>query len=343
MGMRKPENDGVTIVGGRPMHRAVETKDLPQGVEQVLTLAGLDPAFRAAVALDPVVAAAAKGIRLDDIEASLLRSMPPDRIAAMADRMIIPRAAGRRTFMKAVSASVVAMVAGNAFMLCSGCTGADSWEPSDAGPSQQWMTLAGYTCYVCVPSSAMSDTSTPSPVLVALHGETETCLSSAQRWQAASEELGFLLIAVNWTQDARLPEERDVLVTKFGDIMAALNEQYPVHASKRHLCGRGASADMVFKAALLGQGSASFEKAMMLGGVPAGDWANDAEALLQDKSLTAAPLYYLVGKQDADYEQAVAFAGAIEQRGVSVERSVVEGSTSDAKLSFANLWAWLAG
>ena len=150
---------GVTIVGGRPMHRAVAAEELPQGVEQVLTIAALDHEFRESVGRDPVAAAAAKGIALDAVEAGLLRSAPPAQLAAMAERMVIPRDIGRRQFVKAVSASVVALVTGKAMMLCSGCTGADSsWGRPDAPGTaeQKWISLAGHTCYVYVPAAVAS-------------------------------------------------------------------------------------------------------------------------------------------------------------------------------------------
>ena len=341
MGMKVGNPDGVTIVGGRPMHRAVETKDLPQGVEQVLTLAGLDPDFRAAVAVDPVAAAAGKGIALDPVEAALLQSMPADAVAAMADKMIIPRKPGRRSFIKAVSASVVAMVTGNAFLLCSGCTGADTFE-QDAGPEQRWMTLAGYTCYVCIPSSAAEAGAPSLPVLVALHGEGETCLSSAQRWQAAGEQFGFCLVAINWTQDARLPEERDELIGKLDTLLSELASEVDIDKSSVYLTSRGVAADMLLKAGLLGKSPVKFKSVNMLGGVPDGDWTADAEALLSGMVASPPSLYCVLGKQDADYAQGKAFVDALAARGVSVQRDEVEGSTDTAILSFANIWSWMA-
>jgi len=341
MGMKVGNPDGVTIVGGRPMHRAVETKDLPQGVEQVLTLAGLDPDFRAAVAVDPVAAAAGKGISLDPVEAALLQSMPADAVAAMADKMIIPRKPGRRSFIKAVSASVVAMVTGNAFLLCSGCTGADTFE-QDAGPEQRWMTLAGYTCYVCIPSSAAEAGAPSLPVLVALHGEGETCLSSAQRWQAAGEQFGFCLVAINWTQDARLPEERDELISKLDTLLSELASEVDIDKSSVYLTSRGAAADMLLQAGFLGKSPVPFKSVNMLGGVPDGDWTTDAEALLSGMVASPPSLYCVLGKQDADYAQGKAFVDALAARGVSVQRDEVEGSTDTAILSFANIWSWMA-
>lgn len=341
MGARKNGDGAVTIVGGRPMHRAVEAKDLPQGVEQVLTLAGLDARFRSAVAIDPVKAAAAKGIRLDSVEASLLRALPPEQIASMAERLIIPRSAGRRTFMKAVSASVVAMVTGNAFLLCSGCTGADTWE-QDASPQQRWMNLAGYACYVSIPSEAAANPSGMSrPVLLAFHGEDETCLSSAQRWQAATEQYGFCLIAINWEDGAQLPDDRVELAKKLGSIVDDFEQEFPVDRTVVCVSSRGRSADMLFDAAFLDASSLQFRAVAMLGGVPPGDWTKDAEALLHGKTQLSERLYYVMGKADTDYEQAQSFASAAEARGATVKREVTSGSTSSAVLSFGTIWEWM--
>ncbi len=340
MGMKAGNPDSVTIVGGRPMHRAVETKDLPQGVEQVLTLAGLDPAFRAAVSLDPVAAAAGKGIALDPVEASLLRSLPPNRISEMAERIIIPNRPGRRSFIKAVSASVVAMVTGNAFLLCSGCTGADTFE-GDTQPQQQWMTLAGYTCYVCTPSQSAE--SGPLPVLIALHGEDETCLSSAQRWQAVGEQFGFCLVAINWTQDARLPDERVELVSKLGAILTDLADEVSIDKSALYMTSRGIAADMLLAAALLGKSNLSFRSVSMLGGVPTGDWTTDADSLLSTLVSSPPSLYGVLGAQDADFDQAKAFLQALASRGVKTQSEELPGATDQAVLSFSTIWSWMAG
>ncbi len=340
MGMKIGKPPGITIVGGRPMHRAVNTSDLPQGVEQVLTLAGLDPAFRAAVALDPVAAAAGKGIEIDPVEASLLQSMPPETVASMADNMIVPRRPGRRGFIKAVSASVVAMVTGSAFMLCSGCTGADTFAQTN-DTEQRWMTLAGYTCYVCIP--AHGEDQPPLPVLLALHGEGETCLSSAQRWQAAGEQLGFCLVAINWTQDARLPDERAAMLAAFGDMLEELAVEVHVDTSSAFLSTRGLAADMLLQAAFLGKSPLPFRSVNMLGGAPEGDWSQQADQLLADMVASPPSLYCVLGQQDPDYARGKAFTEALGARGVGVERHEVPGATDGAVLSFAEIWNWMTG
>ncbi len=341
MGMKAGNPESITIVGGRPMHRAVQANDLPQGVEQVLTLAGLDPDFRSAVSKDPVAAATAKGIALDPVEAALLQSLPPRDVAAMADRLIIPRTPGRRSFMKAVSASVVAMVTGHAFLLCSGCTGADTFAP-DANPEQRWMNLAGYTCYVCIPSVSADAGPSPMPVLVALHGDGETCLSSAQRWQAAGEQFGFCLVAINWTQDARLPEQRTELLGKLGTLLDDLAAELGIDVGDVFFSARGIAADMLLQAGYLGASPLPFKAVNLLGGVPQGDWANDADTLLSGMTSNPPGIYCVFGKQDADYAQGRAFADALSARGVTVKVEEVTGTTDVAVLSFSTIWGWMA-
>ena len=83
-------NDPVTIVGGRPMHRAVQVSELPTGIEQILTLAALDCALRERFASDPVGAAASKGVRLQPAEEALLRQTPSETLRARAEQIVIP-------------------------------------------------------------------------------------------------------------------------------------------------------------------------------------------------------------------------------------------------------------
>lgn len=341
MGIKAGSPNGITIVGGRPMHRAVEATDLPQGVEQVLTIAALDPVFRAQVARDPISAAAAKGIRLDPVEAALLQSMPAQRLAAMTERLIIPRSSGRRTFMKAVSASIVAMVTGQAFLLCSGCTGADTFEP-DTEPEQRWMELAGYTCYVCIPTGIPEADAGTVPVVLALHGEGETCLSSAQRWQAVGEQAGFCLVAINWTEDARLPEQRKALVSHLQQIVEQLGEQLRISTGDVYLTARGMAADLLVDAVYLGGSSLSCKAVNLLGGAPKGDWIGQADTLLAPLGATPPKLCYVLGKVDDDYAQGKAFAEALVARGVTVHRQELEEATDSAKLSFADIWSWMS-
>jgi hypothetical protein len=181
MSAKEEPSGSTTIVGGRPMRRAVEVSDLPQGVERILTLAALNQRFRTDLLRDPIAAAQSQGIVLDAVESSLLRAARPEQLAAMADRIVIPRSSDRRAFVKTVSASIVAMVTGKAIMLCSGCTGMDTWRRdaatplgsdtgnADAGPVQQWMDLNGYTCYLYLPTAVAANPTLGHDVMAALH------------------------------------------------------------------------------------------------------------------------------------------------------------------------------
>jgi hypothetical protein len=335
----KQGQESVTIVGGRPMHRSVAVEELPQGVEQVLTLAALDHRFRVEVGRDPLAAAASKGIRLDPVEAALLAAAPPAQLAAMAERLVVPRGIGRRHFVEAVSASVVALVTGKAMLLCSGCTGADtSWGvPDGNAPVQQWMNLAGHVCYVYVPA-AVAAAHTPAPLLVALHGADETCLASVQRWRTAADSFGFDLLAVNWTEDAPTPETWDALVADLPAIASAFATTYPIEGELRYLSSRGASTALAWRAGYLAAGG--FQAAALLGGVPDGDWVGDASPLVAAMVATPA-LYYVLGAADPDHAAGSAFYTAVTGAGVVGHLDALAGSTADAVLDFSAIWQWL--
>lgn len=344
MASKSKSGDGITIVGGRPMHRAVPAESLPQGVEQVLTVAALDPRFRREVSRDPVAAAASKGIALDEVEATLLRATAPAQLAAMAERLVIPPDTGRREFVKAVSASIVALVTGKAMLLCSGCTGADAWDGPD-GPGdgdQKWMNLAGHTCYVYIPASVAS-TASPAPVLVALHGEGENCLSSVQRWYATADSRRFNLLAINWTDEAATPTTWDALVADLPQIVEAFAGYYPISTGRRYLTSRGASAEIAWRAGYLSQSTsayASFAAAVLLGGVPDGDWVRGADDLLAAVVREPA-LYYVVGTDDEDYRSGTDFFDAIVAHRINAEKQEVIGTTDTAVLDFSTIWQWV--
>ena len=344
---------GTTIVGGRPMRRAVEVSDLPQGVERVLTLAALNHRFRADLLRDPIAAAQSRGIVLDAVESSLLRSARPEQLAAMAERMVIPRSPDRRTFVKAVSASVVAMVGGKAIMLCSGCTGMDSWRrdassPSlDAGdpdaPVQQWIELAGYTCYLYLPRRLANNPTYQHSVMIALHGEDETCLASVQRWATAADTHGFAIIAVSWTDVAATPASKSQLARDLSGILQAYGTRWTYPSSSSVvLSSRGASTAIAFQAACMEPSNAVWTGAAFLGGVPEGDWLGDpTTAMASVQAKLPDFLYYLRGDADPEYAQATACVTALRNRGVSIDAPAIPGSLSDAVLDFSAICTYL--
>jgi hypothetical protein len=343
-----------TIVGGRPMRRAVEVSDLPQGVERVLTLAALNHRFRLELLRDPVAAAASKGIALDPVETALLRTARPEQLTAMAERMVVPKSSDRRSFVKAVSASIVAMVGGKAIMLCSGCTGMDTWRRDAAGgldgaerdaPVQQWIQLNGYTCYLYL-SRQLADQAAyggEHPVMIALHGEDETCLASIRRWGTAADTNGFAIVAVSWTEVATTAATKSQLARDLGGILQAYRTRFlnpPTRAAV--LSSRGASTTIAFQAACLEPNNTVWTGAAFLGGVPDGDWISDpttAMASLQAKVPDF--LYYLRGDADAEYAQAGACITALRSRNVNLYTPTASGLLANAVLDFSEICTYL--
>ena len=240
MSTRKVQHEaGVTIVGGRPMRRRVKVADLPVGIEQALTIAALNPAFREEFLADPVGTAARRGIEIDPVQAALLQAATPEQLRTTIDQMVIPGDMSRRQFSKKVAASVTAMVVGGSFFGLACPAGHDDDDSayyddddfagddddsagddddsagdddsaSEPQPArQQWETLGGYTCYVYVPPAVRKKRG--APLHVALHDRGEDCLHIVQRWWRAADGLGFHLLAVNGApgrQDlARIAEE----------------------------------------------------------------------------------------------------------------------------------------
>jgi hypothetical protein len=350
MVVEKPSSGSTTIVGGRPMRRAVEVSDLPQGVERVLTLAALNHRFREDVLRDPVGAAQSKGIVLDGVEAALLRSARPEQLAVMADRMVIPRSTDRRTFVKAVSASVVAMVTGKAVMLCSGCTGMDTWrrdaataqgmdsDSANAGAVQQWTDLGGYTCYLYLPREVTDNPSHGHAVMIALHGDNETCLASVQRWSTAAEKYGFGIVAVNWSDVAVTAAAKSQLARDLGGILQAYSQKWSTTGCSCTLSSRGGATPIAFQAGYLEPSNLVWSHVAFLGGVPDGDWVGDPGAAVAAMRSEVRGLYYLLGDADPEYTQGKACVTALRGRGLSVYSPTVSGSLSNAVLDFSEVY-----
>ena len=360
--------EGVTIVGGRPMHRAVSAEDLPVGVEQALTMAALDHRFRQRLQEDPVSATKEKGIRLDTVEAQLLASADPETLSQMARRTVSPPRKGtsRRRFMKNVAASVAVLVGGKAFLLCSGCTGADTWEPhydagSDAGsddesratrgafgPTQKWAVLSGYTCYLYQPESALEKGLANTPLLVALSDEDETCLSSVQRWTGAAKHYGFSILAVNWTEAPLSQAQRQELSDALPRIVDEYEEEYAYDRRRCHLCSHGASTDMVARAGFDGAPH-RWASLIFLGGVP----QKSCGALVEGGGSHTQPppppaagglhlpaLYYVIGRDDPQNAAAMDCAQELRSMDIDIKVHQVEGRSDTAVLRFSTLWEW---
>jgi hypothetical protein len=349
MSAKEISSGNTTIVGGRPMRRAVEVSDLPQGVERVLTLAALNHQFRKDLLRDPMAAAQSKGIVLDTVESALLRAARPEQLAAMADRIVIPPSSDRRTFVKAVSASIVAMVTGKAVMLCSGCTGIDTWRRDASLPSldardpdapvQEWMDLNGYTCYVYLPPAVAANPTFGHQVMIAMHGEDETCLASVQRWSAAADQYHFSIVAVNWTDVAVTSASKSQLASDLSGILQAYSQKWSTSGSFCTLTSRSGSTPIAFQAGFVEPSNAVWSKVIFLGGVPDGDWVNDPVAAGAAVRASGPTLYYVLGDADPEYQQGKACVKALSSHGIGVSSPTVAGSLSGAVLDFSLLWA----
>jgi hypothetical protein len=338
------DHEPITIVGGRPMHRAVDVTQLPTGIEQALTLAALDFAFRERFAHDPVGAALSKGIKLQDAERALLEHTPPQALRAMAEQIVMPRTMSRRQFVKPVAASIVAMITGSAFLLCSGCTGADSWQDPDAsaegGANQLWMNLAGHTCYVYLCPKSVQSHSWAAPVIVALHDQGETCLSNVLRWRTAADSYNFNVVSVNWTEEPADQASLDKLATDLRAIATEFAQTYAAATGQQHLCSRGASTPIVWKAGFEHDPNA-WGSAVFLGGMPAGDWTGAPDTALLNLVSPPPSLYHVIGTTDPELAAAQAMAAALTAKGATVKLQQVDGSTATAVLDFSSIWGWM--
>jgi hypothetical protein len=93
---------------------------IPRGLQDILVLAGSDPAFRAALTDDPLAALAERDIQLSAREHAILRAVPRGQLDAMIRNVADPGLRRRRFF--AQSAASAAALLGAAGLI--GATGA---------------------------------------------------------------------------------------------------------------------------------------------------------------------------------------------------------------------------
>ena len=345
--------EGLTIVGGRPMHRAVAVSDLPVGLEQVLTIAALDHNFRKQLSKNPRAAAESKGITLDETEHLLLASQSPKQLAKMANRMVIPKEMTRRRFVKSVAASVLALVGSDAFLLCSGCTGADTWDYDAIDHSSnnnnnnqlpevdEWATLGGHQCYLYIPSSVVSNPEQNAPLLLALHDQGENCLSNVQRWRSTADAKGFSLVSINWNEEPPTETQLEQLINHMPEIIDDFSLLYSVDLSSLFLCSRGASTPLVWRAGFENN-SGFFAGAIFLGGIPDGAWGINSEESIANLVADPPALYHVTGEQDDEYSQMMFFSNVASARGVKMYGKYVEGTSREATLHFGEIWDWIS-
>ena len=111
---RQIDEPSPTIVGPRPAEGAGGRMQIPQGLERLLTLAGISAEWREKVLADPSAAAAEARIELAASERAILKSIPPAALAAMA-ASFAHRHGGASFGKLAAGAAAAALLAGSAF------------------------------------------------------------------------------------------------------------------------------------------------------------------------------------------------------------------------------------
>jgi hypothetical protein len=106
-----------TIVGGRPRRRKTYRMNIPAGIEKILYVASIDPAFRTRLLEDRAGTIASSKVELTPSESAVLGSVPDETLGTMIDQ-IRPRMHGRRRFMRAVAVAAVTLATGTASVAC---------------------------------------------------------------------------------------------------------------------------------------------------------------------------------------------------------------------------------
>ena len=111
---RQVDEPSPTIVGPRPAEGASGKLSIPQGLERLLTLAGISAEWRSRVLADALNAAAEAKIELSESERAILKSIPRSALEAMVASF--GRRHGGASYGKlAAGAAAAALLAGSAF------------------------------------------------------------------------------------------------------------------------------------------------------------------------------------------------------------------------------------
>jgi len=130
-----PASPRTTIVGGRPPEAQGGLPPVPIGLERLLRLAAVDPAFGAELIARRVEVAAAAGVDLTRSEAAILAAIPAAQLEAMIDR-VPPPAPPRRDFLQQAAASAVIALGGAALASCEACMPATQGIRPDVPPAR---------------------------------------------------------------------------------------------------------------------------------------------------------------------------------------------------------------
>lgn len=109
-----------TIVGGRPPEVQPAVTPVPTGLQSLLRLAALDPAFCEELIRQRVEAASAAGVDLTPSEQAILAAIPAEQIEQMAAQMP-PPPEPRRDFLRKTAATAVVLLGGAVLSDCESC------------------------------------------------------------------------------------------------------------------------------------------------------------------------------------------------------------------------------
>jgi hypothetical protein len=109
----EPKNPSprTTIVGGQPPGHSAELPPVPTGIQRLLRLASVDPAFARELGARRAEMGAAAGIELTASERAILQAIPAAQLQAMIAGLPPPEE-DRRTFLRQSAASAVVLLGG---------------------------------------------------------------------------------------------------------------------------------------------------------------------------------------------------------------------------------------
>jgi len=316
-----------TSIAGRSAGDAGEC-GFPLGLDRVLVRAATDPAFRAALLADRRTAVAEAGLRLTDSEATILDAIPVEQLRQTIERVFVPRES-RRGFVKAASASVVALLAGEAVWNTAACGGAEGDVPNFPDvqvPGDYEISLGGFGCLLHVPTGHTAGS--PTPLCLAFHGTTQANVDFAAFWRPVAEAQRFLVAAVGWTGSA------DAAAAVAAGMLDSLTNDYDLNlAAPIVAAGFGAGATIALDAALFRD--PRFTGAIALSGAAPSDYASRP---LADTRTCA---FCSVGRADPNHDLVVTQEAFFRGAGLSTHLVELDGGTDIALHDPAAAWSWI--
>ena len=132
-GEDEPASPRTTIVGGRPPEGKVAAPHVPTGIQRLLRLAAIDPAFRTLLLQKRDAVAAAAGVELTPTERVVLRAASDAQLEAMAEHLP-PPTSQRREFFRQTAATAAALLALPALTACESCVPTRGSQPDVPPP-----------------------------------------------------------------------------------------------------------------------------------------------------------------------------------------------------------------